>query len=197
MATDSSVTDQLRSRFWPLGRQRGGHEDRALPARNTGSAGLIPWGVPVEPARSPASPLTPDSAMAIADVFACVRVLADAAASVPLIAYRRRSDDRRERVNGALSALLRSPAPGTTQASLVAQIVAHLNLYGNAYVGKYRGEKGVEQLGLLHPDRVAVELRAGRPVYTYTDENGEHVELGLADVCHVRAPLSVDGVTGL
>jgi phage portal protein BeeE len=38
--------------------------------------------------------ITPTSAMSIADVFACVRALADAAASLPLIVYRRTQQRR-------------------------------------------------------------------------------------------------------
>ena len=54
---------------------------------------------------------------------------------------------------------LERPAPATTQANLVAQTVAHLTLHGNAYIGKFRDETGqLEQLALLHPDRVQVEL---------------------------------------
>lgn len=136
--------------------------------------------------------------MGIGDVFACVRVLVDAAVTVPLISYRRRSDAQRQRATGALPDLLAKPSPGTTQASLVAQTIAHLNLYGDAYWGKYRGNgPGVEQLGLLHPDRVSVQLVAGQPVFTYVDEHGQRIPLGPEDVLHIRAPLSIDGVHGL
>ena len=70
--------------------------------------------------------------------------------------------------------LLARPAPGTTQANLVGQVVAHLNLHGNAYVGKLRpgGEGAVTQLWCAPPDRVVPELRAGVPVYTFTDARG-------------------------
>lgn len=58
---------------------------------------------------------------------------------------------------------VRSLGPATTQAALIGQLVAHLNIYGNAFLGKYRQGDRVEQLALIHPDRVTVELRAGTP----------------------------------
>jgi hypothetical protein len=47
-----------------------------------------------------ASTVTPTAALAIADVWAAVRVLSDAASSLPLHAYRRTSAGERERVTG-------------------------------------------------------------------------------------------------
>ena len=44
--------------------------------------------------------VTPGNALAIADAYACVRALADAAASLPLHVYRR-TDDGRQRLEAA------------------------------------------------------------------------------------------------
>jgi len=115
----------------------------------------IPSGGPVWPTGSwaPFAPAEPSGALAIADVGACVKVLADAAASVPRIAYRRSEDGLERMSGGRLAALLERPAPATTQANLIAQAVAHLTLYGNAYLGKFRDENGVlEQIACLNPD---------------------------------------------
>lgn len=139
---------------------------------------------------------TPASALANPDVWACVRALADAAASCPLIAYRR-SDDGRRRASGRTAELLRAPAEGTTQAAFVATVMTHLLLYGNSYVGKYRDGNGrVEQLLTIPPDRVTVERRRGRIVFTVADEAGRISERSLKDVVHVKA-LSTDGLAGL
>ena len=142
------------------------------------------------------SPVLPATALANPDVFACTRVLADAAASCPLIVYRRLGDGERRRASGRTADLLRTPAEGTTQAGLVATTMAHLLLWGNAYLGKFREDGRVEQLLPLAPDRVTVERRRGRLVYTYTDEQGRMSELSLDDLIHVKA-LSTDGLVGL
>jgi HK97 family phage portal protein len=131
-------------------------------------------------------------------VWACVKVLADAAASVPLIAYRRSDDGRKRLGSGRLASLLERPAPATTQANLVAQAVAHLTLYGNAYVGKFRDENGLlEQIACLSPENVTVELIAGTPRYTVTDpKTGRESYHGEEDIVHVKS-LSTDGLVGL
>lgn len=128
-------------------------EDRAL------TSATVPFVMLSSPLG--ATSISPANPMAVADVFAAVRCLSDAAASIPLIPYRKTADGR-TRGEGRLADLLRQPAPATTQANLVGPIVAHLNLYGNAYLGLFRDAEGkVEQLALLHPDRVTPELRSG------------------------------------
>jgi len=140
---------------------------------------------------------TADTALRIGDVWAAVRVLSDAAASVPLIAYRR-TPEGRTRATGRTAGLLAKPSAATTQAGLIGQTMAHLNLYGNAYVGLFRDADGrVDQLALLHPDRVTPELVAGQAVYQVNDGRGRRTTHGPEDVLHVRAPLSLDGITGL
>jgi HK97 family phage portal protein len=163
-------------------------EDRALTAQTvppdmlTGSPG--------------GATVTPSTAMGIADAYACVRALSDAAASLPLIAYRR-TDTGRVRLEGGSADLLHSPAPAVTQSNLVGQLVAHLQLHGNAYVGKFRNAAGqVDQLALLHPERVVPELRAGRPIFTVLDGRGGRSVHTVDDIIHVKA-LSTDGLVGL
>jgi HK97 family phage portal protein len=143
------------------------------------------------------SPVTPDNALCVADIYACVRCLSDAAGSLPLIPYRRTDTDRQRLYSGRLHELLTRPAPATSQANLIGQLVAHLNLHGNAFLGKFRDQDGrLEQLGLLHPDRVTVELKGGQPLYTVTGPRGEQSKHGSDDVIHIRA-MGVDGLLGL
>lgn len=166
---------------------RGDAEERAL-TRETMPAAML--------TAAPGPAVTAQNALGVADAYACVRVLADAAASLPLIVYRRTATGR-ERMGGRSAELLQRPSPATTQAGLIGQMVAHLNLYGNAYLGKFRDPDGrVEQLALLAPERVLPAVKAGRPLYTVTGPKGERSMHGPADVIHVRA-LTTDGILGL
>lgn len=161
-------------------------EDRAL-TRESLPGVMLPG--------APGPTVTAHAALGIADVFACVRALADTAASLPLIAYRR-TDAGRERFAGRIGDLLAQPAPGATTANLVGTIVAHLNLHGNAFVAKYRDDAGrVVQLGCLPPEAVTVAIEGGEPVYTVMRLSGVSRH-GSADVLHIRA-LSTDGLLGL
>lgn len=164
-------------------------EERALTRENVPPS-LVPYATPAP------TTVTTSNALQIADAYACVRALADAAASLPLIPYRRTSSGR-ERLEGRTADLLRSPAPATTQAGLLGQMVAHLQLFGNAYVGKFRDSDGqVDQLAMLHPERVIPQVKAGRPLYEVLDGHGARSFHGTEDIIHVKG-LTVDGLVGL
>lgn len=164
-------------------------EDRTLPPSGDAQApSLLSW--------SPPGSVTPANALQGADAYACVRCLSDAAASLPLHVYRRAGEGR-ERVDNATAGLLRRPDEATTTANLIGQLVAHLNLHGNAFLGKWRGPDGtIEKLALLAPDRVQVEVLAGRPSYIVTGVQGRATRHGTDDVVHIKA-LSTDGIVGL
>lgn len=168
-------------------RRHGEAEDRALTRQNVPATML---------SAPPGGSVTPTTALADANVWACVRCLADAAASLPLHVYRR-TEGGRERVENPTAELLRRPAPATTTANLIGQLVAHLCLWGNAYAGLFRDSTGrVDQLALLAPERVRPEIKGGRPRYTLTGLQGEQSVHGTDDIIHIKA-LTTDGLVGL
>src|SRR5215207_8963836 len=142
-----------------------------------------------------ASSITPIAALQIADVWAAVRVLADAASSLPLHVYRKTAAGRERVSSGRLVELLECPGPAMSQADLVSTLMAHLAVYGNGYLAKYRQAGEVAQLGLLDPERVRPELDGGQVLFRYSD-GGTQRMLTTADVVHIKG-LSVDGLTGL
>lgn len=183
------VTPNTAPRRGLFRRRREREEDRAL-TRSTVPAVMLPdtgAGVTV----------SPRSALAVADAYACVRALADSAASLPLHVYRTTADGGRERIDGGTAELLRNPAPGVSGPVLVAQMIAHLNLWGEAFLAKYRdGEGAIAQLGLISPDRVSVEVKGGMPIYGIATEDGRFDYYGGSDLVHVKG-LSLDGLRGL
>jgi HK97 family phage portal protein len=171
---------------WPFSRKRAPVEERAL-TRETVPAIFFRHGAAGEP-------VTTRNALAVADVWACVRVLAQTAGTLPLHAYRRTGAGR-ERVR---CELLEQPSPGMPEGTFVAWAVLTLALWGECFVGKYRSGDRLVALGLLAPDRVEVTLgHDGEPVYGYVDPvAGAPRLLTRADVCHVRL-LTTDGVRGV
>ncbi len=91
--------------------------------------------------------------------------------------------------------LLQRPSPGSTSVDLISQIMVHLNVYGEAFVGKYRADNEIVQLGLISPESVQVELRGRRIVYSLDTVHGR-TEHGPEDILHVKG-MSVDGLRGL
>lgn len=125
-----------------------------------------------------------------------MRVLVDAASSLPIHVYCKADDGRQRVTSGRLVDLLEYPAPATTQADLVSTLMGHLAIWGNGYLAKFRQAGEIVQLGLLAPDRVRPELQGGQLRWRYTPATGAQQLLSASDVVHVRA-LSVDGLTGL
>lgn len=169
--------------------RRSRSESRALTRENVPSV-MLPG--------PPGATVTPRTALAVADVFACVRALVDTASTLPLIPYRRAGESRVRLRSGRLAGLLDRPAPGKPGYALLADVMASLQLHGDAFVAKYRDEDGeVSQLGVLDPTRIKVEVRGGMPLYEIQPKVGERQTVTERDVLHVRSPLSLDGIRGL
>src|SRR4051794_12335726 len=149
---------------------------------------LITSGAPLDVSTS--------NALRVSDAYACVRLLADSISSLPLKAYRRTPQGRVPAGDQArISQLLSRPSPGSTSVDLISQVVVHLNVYGDAFIGKYRADGEIVQLGAIHPDTVAVELRGQRIVYTLSTARGV-TEHGPDDILHIKG-MSLDGLRGM
>ena len=82
-------------------------------------------------------------------VYRCVRMIAEAAASVPLMVMQ--SGARRE--DHPLAERLRAPNPEQSGVELMEQVYGHLQTAGNAYL---EAAGDVEEFYALRPDRVQV-----------------------------------------
>jgi HK97 family phage portal protein len=135
-------------------------------------------------------------ALGIPAVYACIRVLTEAIASLPLITYERFENGDKDRARGfSLYRLLHdSPNPLMTSFELRELLVGHLCLRGNAYCFIERDGGEVVALWPLHPDRVTVEVSGRELVYKHQNDSAEKV-YPMADILHIRG-LSSDGIVG-
>jgi len=146
--------------------------------------------------------VTPDSALRVAAVYACVRVLAETVASLPCHLYERLPDGGKKRAAGALAELLGDfPNTWQTNVEFFEQGMYHLCLRGNAIHEIVPGVKGpISELIPIHPDRVTAVDRLPDNTLRYTISDPERRPrtrvLMTNDVFHVRG-LSSDGVLGL
>ena len=144
--------------------------------------------------------VSPDSALRLAAVYACVRVLSETMASLPLVVYRARTDGGKDRVTDHWLYRLLAKRPNRFQNPFEwrEMLQGHLALRGNAYnqiITNPRGE--VTELMPLHPDRVRLELLpSGEFRYRFTDRFGCENILSRGQVWHLRG-LSSDGLMGL
>lgn len=146
------------------------------------------------------------TSMQVAAVYACVRVLSEAVASLPLDIYRYSDGKGSERADRhPLHKLLRyEPNPEMTSFTFREVSMTHLLLWGNSYSQIIRNGKG-EVLGLypLMPDRMTVDRdpNTKRIIYKYrrgNDEAGKTsgtVVLKADDVLHIPG-LGFDGLVG-
>uniref|UniRef100_A0A6M3J752 Putative portal protein n=3 Tax=viral metagenome TaxID=1070528 RepID=A0A6M3J752_9ZZZZ len=143
--------------------------------------------------------VTPDTAMQLAVVFACVRVLAETIASLPLMVYKRRADGGKEpaTTNDLYFLLHDQPNPDQTSFEFREMIMGHLALRGNAYSYIERtGGGGINALYPLNPARMQVSKNRGELFYQYMYEDGKSARIPTADIWHIRG-LSNDGIVGL
>ena len=144
--------------------------------------------------------VTPETAMQLSAVYACVRILATALASLPVKPYREKADGGREAVKThPLYNLLRwQPNGWLTSFEWREMLMGHVLLRGNAYSYKeYRGDGALAALIPLHPDRTTPFWAPnGKVAYRYTDRDGtQHVYLQ-EEVLHIRG-MSNDGLAGM
>jgi len=135
-------------------------------------------------------------ALGIPAVYACVRVLTEAIASLPLITYERFKNGDKERARSfSLYKLLHDvPNPLMTSFELRELLVGHLCLRGNAYCYIERDVGEVAALWPLHPDKVTVELSGRELIYKHQNDGNEQT-YPMADILHIRG-LSSDGIIG-
>lgn len=108
------------------------------------------------------------SSMQISAIYACVRILSEAVASLPLGIYM--NDDKGLKVKATDHPLYRlihdEPNPEMTSFSLRETMMIHLLLWGNAYAQIIRSSKGdVLALYPLMPDRMKVDRDDRRNLY--------------------------------
>lgn len=143
----------------------------------------------------------PQRASGLATAAACIGVISQALAGVPLNLYRRAANGGRERATDhPLYAVLHDAPNGTMTAYEAREtLIANLLVSGNAYAALDWNARGqVTGLHPIDPGRVAVErLESGRLRYRVTDPNGR-LRVNLQDeILHLRYRLARDGVMGL
>ena len=139
-----------------------------------------------------------EGALRLAAVYACVKVLSETVASLPLILYERLERGKRRATEQRLYRLLHDqPNPLMTAFEWREALTAHVVLWGNAFCEKEFNNAGqVIALWPLRPDKMVDIRRSGSQLtYVYEDPNGKPIPLAEERVFHIRG-LSPDGLRG-
>lgn len=151
-------------------------------------------------------PVNEFTAMQQTAVYACIRVLAESIAQLPLNVFEYQPDGgKRRAINHPLNMILHDePNPEMTSFVFRETLMSHLCTYGNAYAQIIRNGRGeVVALYPLLPDRMQVgRAENGQLVYMYTTYGDEGVSrtaetwfLREDQVLHIPG-LGYDGIIG-
>lgn len=143
--------------------------------------------------------VTPESSLRATAVFACVRVLSETLASLPLITYKRLTRGKNRASDFYLYPILHdTPNPEMTSFTFRETLTAHTALWGNAYAEmQLDGAGRVTALWPLLPNRTQPErLPSGTLIYKTFVPGAGYRALSADRVLHVRG-LGMNGVLGL
>ena len=147
------------------------------------------------------------SAMRVTAVYACVRVLSEAIASLPLHLYKKISRFGKEKaIEHPLYEILHNePNPEMTSFVFRETLMSHLLLWGNAYAQIIRNGKGqIMALYPLMPNRMTVDRDSNGEIYYkyFTNESDNknlkrlsQINIKKEEIFHVPG-LGFDGLVG-
>ncbi len=142
-----------------------------------------------------------ESSMRTSAVYACVKILAETVASLPLHLFKKGTNGKNELAeqHPLFSCLYEAPNDEMTSFEFREIMMTSLLLYGNAYARIIRKQGHVTELWYLKPQYMTVErdTLSGKIKYTYSDDitNRTYVYKP-SQVFHIKG-LSLDGVKGL
>ncbi|MGF7184437.1 HK97 family phage portal protein [Desulfitispora alkaliphila] len=137
------------------------------------------------------------TAMQTSAVYACVRILSETIASLPLHTYVRTNKGKEKALDHPLYNLLHD-APNDEMTSFVFRetLMGHLLLWGNAYAQVMRDGRGkVISLYPLMPDKMTVKRSEGGEIYYSYQKDSEEFILRSFEVLHIPG-LGFDGLLG-
>ena len=139
-----------------------------------------------------------ETAMKMAAVYACIRLLSQSVAKLPLHVYNNKGGKKIKDEKHAVTQLLETrPNPYMTPFDFKMTMEAHRQLYGNAYAEIQFGRDGYPKgLWILNPELTEVvtdDKNHGRVWYTTVLPDGQSVKLKYENVLHIKNI----GLTGL
>lgn len=126
--------------------------------------------IPIEPILDQTKNVTPDAALQISSVFACVELLAQTISTLPLYVYKDTTDGARrpDKMSRLWMLLHDRPNAWMTPAEFLSTMVVNRMLRGNAYAQIVRDASG-DPIALvpLSPDQMELSVSKEGEYYTY------------------------------
>jgi HK97 family phage portal protein len=142
--------------------------------------------------------VTEETALYSVPVWACVRLLSETIASLPLFIYERLPRGKRRASNHPLYHVLHlQPNPEMNSFTFRETLMAHLVTWGNAFaLIEWEDNTTPKAIWPLRPDMIRVTREEGKVVYRYTlAREGINLTLAPWQVLHIPG-LGFDGLLG-
>lgn len=143
------------------------------------------------------SAVNPNTALTFSTVFACVRVIAETIATLPLFVYKVNGNNKIKAKDHCLYRLLHdSPNAECTSVSFIESLITQILLQGNGFVEVVRDNfNRVTELYLIDSNKIKVYRDSnGNKMFEYYDD-GKIITLSQLQVMHI-AGLGWNGVIG-
>lgn len=172
-------------------------------------AALLNWlGVPIEltngdfwrwwsnTAESAGQVVNEKTVMSLSAAWACTRLIAETASTLPLKLYERTSDGRREASGHPLYSILHDqPNADSTPVTFWESVISAMALRGNGFAEKREIGGRLVALDYLIPARLTPKDRTGK-VWVYVDLNGNRRDIPWSKILHIPG-FSLDGKWGV
>lgn len=143
--------------------------------------------------------ITADNAMKVATVFACIRLLSETIATLPISLMQDYKGKRKHASDHPLYYLLKSkPNQDMNSVQLKEALMASMCLRGNGYLQKVTTRGGaIVELPFLDASRMTLSTRSdGTYYYTYTKKSGGQVRFEPNEIVNIPY-FSLNGIEGI
>lgn len=133
--------------------------------------------------------------MTLSAAWACTRLIAETASTLPIKIYERTPEGRKVADNHSLSTILHvSPNADSTPVTFWESMISAIALRGNGFAERKCVGNRLVSLYFLAPDRLAPKSNGA--VWIYSEPNGRKREIAWKDIFHIPG-FSLDGRWGL
>ncbi|RDH41603.1 phage portal protein [Zooshikella ganghwensis] len=131
--------------------------------------------------------VTKSTAMCVSAVYACVRLISGAIATLPFEVFRKEGSSRKKDASHSLYGILRKqPNPKVSSVVFWETACTHILLQGNSYAIIHRNRQGDPlALTIIDPSRVEVDVKNDRLLYFITLEDGQYLPFDMDDILHI------------
>lgn len=144
------------------------------------------------------SAVNPNTALTFSTVFACVRVIAETIATLPLFVYKRDGNNKTKAINHPLYSLLHdAPNDECTSVSFIESLITQILLVGNGFVEVVRDNFNiVKELHLIDSNKIRIFRDINNTILFEYNNDGVLITLSKSQVMHI-AGLGWNGIIGL